>query len=167
MGAPLLVFLLLSFILPNAPASSMPHPHSFVAYDASRSVGRSEGKSAQKQTTFQNTSMGEIIDEDGVHMGFTHVKASDGNRLTVLYEDFANPADAGAFFAKQIAKAAKLVERKDRLGPDGTVVGERAEILLSVHAGKATSAILWTDGDKFHEIISTSRRSILELERAY
>jgi hypothetical protein len=68
---------------------------------------------------------------------------------------------------KQIAKAAKIVDRKNKLSPSGTVVGERAEILLRLSSEKAIPGVIWTDGVKFHEIYSTSRDSVLELERVY
>jgi hypothetical protein len=124
-------------------------------------------QSAPKKISFKNTAMGEMRDEDGVHLGFTNFKASDGSTLTLLYEDFGSPATAQAFLEKQIAKAAKVVDRKNKLSPSGTVVGERAEILLRLSSEKAIPAVLWTDGVKFHEIYSTSRDSVLELERVY
>jgi hypothetical protein len=140
---------------------------SFAGCDGPRWVGINESQSAPTKIGFENTSMGELRDEDGVHLGFTNFRASDGNTVTVLYEDFGSPATAEAFLEKQIAKAATVVERKDKLGPDGRVVGERAEITLGLSAEKAVPAVLWTDGVKFHEIYSTSRDSVLELERVY
>jgi hypothetical protein len=140
---------------------------SFAGCDGPRWVGMNESQSAPPKIVFENTLMGEMRDEDGVHMGFTNFRASDGNTLTVLYEDFGSPATAEAFLEKQIAKAAKVVDRKNKLGPDGTVVGERAEITVRLSAEKAIPAVLWTDGVKFHEIYSTSRDSVLELERVY
>jgi|KBSMisStaDraftv2_1062788.scaffolds.fasta_scaffold496834_2 hypothetical protein len=124
-------------------------------------------QSAPKKTVFKNDVMGEMQDEDGVHLGFTNFTASDGNKLTVLYEDFGIPATAQAFLEKQIAKAVKVIERKKKLNPAGTVVGERAEILLKLSPEKSIPAVLWTDGVKFHEIYSSSRDSLLELERVY
>jgi hypothetical protein len=140
---------------------------SFAGCDGPRWVGMNESETAPAKITYENALMGEMRDEDGVHLVFTDVKASDGNYLTVLYQDFNSPADAQAFFEKQLAKAAKVVDRKNKLSPDGTFVGERAEILLGLSSGGAIPAVLWTDGVKFHEISSTSRDSVLELERVY
>jgi hypothetical protein len=133
--------------------------------DSRASINQSQ--SAPKKTVFKNTMMGEMLDEDGVHLGFTNFTASDGNTLTVLYENFGSPAIAQAFLEKQIAKAVKVIERKKKLNPAGTVVGERAEILLKLSVEKPIPAVLWTDGVKFHEIYSSSRDSVLELERVY
>jgi len=110
--------------------------------------------------------MGELRDEDGVHLGYTHFKAS-GSNLTVLYEHFASSAKAKDYFAKQLGKAAKIIERKDKLDAEGKVVGERSEILLRINAEKTIPAVLWTDGVKFHEIYSPTRESILKLEKVY
>src|SRR5215469_13812377 len=49
-------------------------------------------ESAQPRAEFHADSMGEMKDADGVHLGFTAFKASDGTHLTVLYGDFADSA---------------------------------------------------------------------------
>jgi hypothetical protein len=140
---------------------------SFAGCDGPRWVGIDQGQSAPTKIVFEKTVMGELRDEDGVHLGFTNFTASDGNTLAVLYEDFGSPATAEAFLEKQMAKAAKVIDRQNKLSPDGTVVGERAEILLRLSLEKTVPAVLWTDGVKFHEIYSTSRDCVLELERVY
>lgn len=140
---------------------------SFAGCDGPRWVGIHQGQSGPRKRIFENTGMGEMHDEDGVHLGFTNFTASDGSTLTVLYEDFGSPATAQAFLEKRVAKAVKVMDRKNKLGSGGTVDGERAEILLKLPSEKAIHAVLWTDGVKFHEIYSTSRNSVLELERVY
>jgi hypothetical protein len=132
-----------------------------------RWVGMNRSQSAPPKINFENTLMGEMLDEDGVRLGFTNFKASDGNAVIVLYQDFGSPATAQAFLEKQLAKAAKVIDRKNKLSPDGAVVGERAEILLRLSPERSIPAVLWTDGVKFHEIYSTSRDSALELELVY
>jgi hypothetical protein len=124
-------------------------------------------RSAPKKVTFESTSKGQMEDEAGVHLGFTNFTASDGNTLSVLYKDFGSSANAQAFWEKQLAKAVRVIERKKKLDPTGTVVGERAEILLRLSPQRAIPAVLWTDGVKFHEIYSSSRDNILELEKVY
>jgi hypothetical protein len=120
-----------------------------------------------KKVTFHNIAAGEVEDEDHVHLGTTLFKASDGSTLQVLYEDFGSAAKARGYLEKQLAKAVKVLERKRKLNADGKVVGERAEILLRLSAEEVVHAILWTDGVKFHEIHSSSRDNILELEKVY
>ena len=116
---------------------------------------------------FKNTGMGEITDDDGVHLGFANLKGSDGSTSTVLYENFGSTAAAQAYLEKRIAKAAKLIERGGKRGTTGEIVGVRAEIVLRLDAGKTAPAVLWTDGVKFHLIYSSSRESMLALEKVY
>lgn len=121
---------------------------------------------AMAQAGFKNTAMGEMEDEDGVSLGFTSFKAADGSALTVLYHDFDNREAAHHYFETRIQKAEKLVERKQKVGTSGNIVGERAEVLVHAQYG-SMPAVLWTDGFKFHEIYSSSRKSILKLEKVY
>jgi len=137
-----------------------------LSQEASPAETPNHKQSAQRKWEFYPTSMGELRDEDGVHLGYTHFKAS-GSNLTVLYEHFASSAKAKDYFAKQLGKAAKIIERKDKLDAEGKVVGERSEILLRINAEKTIPAVLWTDGVKFHEIYSPTRESILKLEKVY
>ncbi len=111
--------------------------------------------------------MGEVFDEDGVHLGVTHFTGSDGSKLTILYGGFGTPEAAKNYLEKQIAKAAKLVEQGKRVDSSGKTVGERAEILLRLDDGKVIPAILRTDGPQFHEFSSSSHDSLLQLEKRY
>jgi hypothetical protein len=128
-------------------------------------AGKNQG--APKKLEFDATSMGEMRDKDGVHLGFTNFKASDGSSLRVLYEGFGSPAKAKDYFERKLVKAVKVIERTNKLNAAGKVVGERAEILISLAPQRTTPAVMWTDGETFHEICSSSRESILELEKVY
>jgi hypothetical protein len=116
---------------------------------------------------FTVTMMGEELDEDGVHLGFSSYTASDGTKLTASYEYFPIAEGAQKYFEKQLAKAAEVIEKKKKLNPAGKVVGERAQILRRVDPQKTVPAVLWTDGRTFHEIYSWSLKSILLLEKGY
>jgi hypothetical protein len=54
---------------------------------------------------FRNTGMGELKDEDGVHLGFTNFTGSDGSKLTVLYESFGSSEEARSYLEKQISQS--------------------------------------------------------------
>lgn len=110
--------------------------------------------------------MGELVDKDGTHLGFTDYKASDGITLQALYNDFGTPSEAEIELEKEIKAAAKVVEIGVKKNKEGTSVGRRAQIILRAPRVK-WSAVLWTDGRSFHEIESRSLRDILELERIY
>jgi hypothetical protein len=111
--------------------------------------------------------MGELKDEDGVHLGFTGFTGSDGSKLMVLYEGFGSSEAARSYLEKRVAKAAKLVGRDKKVDRAGKIVGERAEILLRFDDGTSMPAILRTDGPQFHEFYSSSRESLLQLEKRY
>jgi hypothetical protein len=61
----------------------------------------------------------------------------------------------------------KLIEREKKVDSNGKTAGERAEILLRLDGEKAMPAILRTDGPQFHEFRSSSRDSLLQLEKRY
>ena len=116
---------------------------------------------------FTNTVMGELKDEGGVHLGFTSFAGSDGSKLMVLYEDFGSSEAARNYLEKQIAKAVKLVGRDKKVDLTGQTMGERAEVLLRFSDGTSMPAVLRTDGPQFHEFYSSSRESLLQLEKRY
>jgi hypothetical protein len=119
------------------------------------------------EVEFTATMMGELLDEDGQHLGFSHYTASDGTDLAALYTGFFSAEGAPEYFEKQLAKAAEVIERKNKLNSEGKVVGERAQILRRMDSRKTVPAVLWTDGKSFHEIYSSSLKSILQLEKVY
>jgi hypothetical protein len=116
---------------------------------------------------FNPTRQGLMLDEDGRGLGFSSYTASDGTDLTAVYWYFYNAPEAQEYFEKQLTKAAAVIERKKKLNAVGTVVGERALILKRVVPQKTLPAVLWTDGLTFHEILSSSLKCILQLEKGY
>jgi len=122
---------------------------------------------ATKKLAFKQGIMGQLI-LDGQSVGFTDFTASDGITLKMMYKDFTSAAEAVELFNKELARSERVVKREKKSNSAGTVVGERAEILLpSSLAGQANHAVLWTDGVKFHEIQSRSLTDILEFEKIY
>jgi len=127
-----------------------------------------ESRGREKKIKFARGISGELLTEDGEILGFTNFSASDGVELRVLYEDFHGALKATEVFDKQISRSIKLVERRKRLDEAGNIIGERAQVILPSSGPHQTlSAVLWTDGPKFHQIESTSLPEILELERVY
>jgi hypothetical protein len=116
---------------------------------------------------FSRGNSGELSTPDGISLGFTNYKSSDGVNLRVLYYDFRDVAQAAQAFDKLIARVAKTVKQSPKLDSKGKVVGQRAEVLLLNDKQQTLFAVMWTDGVKYHEIRSRSLRHILELERDY
>jgi hypothetical protein len=104
--------------------------------------------------------------EERVVLGFTVYKASDGISLTVFYNDFKDASEASAIFEKKLIRAAKVLMRGQKIDRGGKIVGERAEIRLP-QPNETLSAVMWTDGRKFHEIVSISLQDTRALEKVY
>lgn len=117
---------------------------------------------------FTNVGMGEIVDsEEGITLGFTSYKASNGPGVIAMDYKFGNANAAGAYFERKISKAIKVVARRDNLNRAGKVVGERAQVQIAFDNKQIGLAVLWTDGEEFREITSSSLNNILELEKLY
>jgi hypothetical protein len=101
--------------------------------------------------------VGELLDEDKVHLGITDFVASDGVGLTLIENEFPSAVAAQEYFEKVLAKALKVTERGEKKDTAGKVVGKRATAV--VPTGKPDEpfpAILLTYGRDFYEIESVS-----------
>ncbi|HXN99879.1 MAG TPA: hypothetical protein VN881_12460 [Candidatus Acidoferrales bacterium] len=134
-------------------------------YTPSQQSADANGLHERKGIRFEKGTSGDLI-QDGILLGMTLYKASDGASLAVVYNNFEDTSQASAFFDKELVRASKALSKGDKLDRDGKIIGKRAEIRLAAPNDKLT-AVMWTDGRKFHEIQSTSLRDILELERVY
>jgi hypothetical protein len=125
-------------------------------------------QTSRARVVFTNLAMGEMFDTDeGITLGFTSYKASDGPNVTAMDYEFGSTDEAHAYFEKKLSKATKVVDRRDNLNRAGKVVGERAKILIAFDNKEIGRAVLWTDGKEFREITSSSFKNILELEKLY
>ena len=123
---------------------------------------------ARRNVEFKRGDSGEIVTKDGVRLGFTDFKASDGAVLRVLYWDFENQTDATEVLDKEVAQATKIIERAAKRDRAGKLVGERVEVEFpSTKPHEILHGILWTDGPKFHEIQSIALSDLRELEKVY
>jgi hypothetical protein len=121
----------------------------------------------KKTVPFETTLVGEMRDEDGTHLAFTVFRTPDGTKLTATHHRFDSQLDAQNYFEKLIGKATKIVNKAQRKDASGAIVAQRAEAVIRgpARSEKAVSAILWTDGSEFHEIISESSEDNLLLEK--
>jgi hypothetical protein len=137
------------------------------AQASSAAAPSSQVKNPTKKKGFEPGIMGELLDEDGTHLGITNFKSPDGPGAAVLYATLDTPAKAHEYFEKQLAKAAKVIDRQNKLYAAKKVVGERAQILLRLDRRTTYPAVLWTNGRTYHEIYSSSLKNILALEKVY
>jgi hypothetical protein len=131
------------------------HPPESVA-QASSATG---GQHNTKQLQFKVVLVGELLDEDKVHLGITDFVGSDGFGLTLIENEFPSAVAAQEYFEKVLAKALKVTERGEKKDTAGKVAGKRATAV--VPTGKPDEpfpAILLTYGRDFYEIQSVSSR---------
>jgi hypothetical protein len=106
----------------------------------------------------------------GQHAGFNTYTASHGEGVTVIYTDLKNATAANDFLQVVVSYACQVISKSEKLETDGKTVGRRYEFLLALRdkdCEKGAFAIAWTDGVKFHEITSPSRKNVLALEKMY
>jgi hypothetical protein len=83
-----------------------------------------------KKKEFTIKTMGELVDEDGVHLGFTLWQAPDGRSYTVIHNEFSSPLAAQEYLDKQTGKAIQVIKRGDARDSKGKIVGKRSEVTL-------------------------------------
>lgn len=111
-----------------------------------------------KPTQFETTLVGEARGENGTHLAFTVFQASDGVKLTLFHHRFGSKTEAQNYFDKCLEEVGKIVTNTATKDVSGVTVRQRAEVVLRVDGDseKPDSAILWTNGPEFHEIVSKS-----------
>lgn len=143
---------------------------------ASTSDAQSLHNDPKARVDFKLVNSGEMETKYGVRLGFTAYKSSDGVGLTVFYLVQNDPLRAVQVFNEELVRAAKVIERSAKKDSGGNILGERAQILIPSTipippfppvVGPQWPAVIWTDGQTFHEITSSSLQKILELERVY
>jgi len=106
----------------------------------------------------------------GQHAGFNSYRASDGGGGTVIYTDLKSATAANDFLQVVVSDACRVISESEKLGKGGEAVGRRYEFLSAAKdkdCEKGAFAVAWTDGVKFHEIVSPSKKNALALERVY
>jgi hypothetical protein len=128
------------------------------------------GESARKtKLEFRRVVAGEIETPYGVRLGFTNFGASDGVGLQLLYLTEDGKDQAALAFENELVRATKIVQRTLKKDKTGIVTGERALVLMPGRkpTDPPSHAVIWTEGEGFYEIGSSSLKHILELEKSY
>ena len=131
---------------------------------------RPADESARKtKLEFRRVAAGEIETPYGVRLGFTNFRASDGVGLQLLYLAEGGKDQAALTFNHEVARATKIVERTFKKDKAFIVTGERALVLMPGRKPTAPPfhVVIWTEGEGFYEIGSTSLKYILKLEKKY
>jgi hypothetical protein len=111
--------------------------------------------------------MGEMIDKEATEAGFrtayasnetrlvlTDFEASDGVRVHYEHGQFRSPKEAKRYLHWKVARASRILKRGVNTDSRGRSVGLKAEVVLA--ADHKDSAVMWTDGATFYEVISES-----------
>lgn len=105
--------------------------------------------------------------EDGkTRLGLTTYKTEDGTVVQTVFGDFGSPSKAVQELERQVNAAAELINRNVERNKAGHTVGQRAEIVFpTTKPGRTVFAVVWTDGDTYHLIMSSCRFAALVLEK--
>jgi hypothetical protein len=135
-------------------------------------------KSTGKRLEFRIVMMGEMMDEeatkagfrtplfsDETRLGFTDFDASDGVRVHAEDGEFRTREEAKRYFDWKVARSAKILAQGIKTDSKGKSVGYRAEVLLA--PDQKESAVMWTNGAMFRQIISKSLADAMELAKRY
>jgi hypothetical protein len=137
----------------------------------------SADESTGKRLKFSLILVGDWVDEEATNAGFrtaglpnTHLgcaeyEASDGKEVFTYGGEFRSPEEAKRYLEWKVARSSKILAHGIKKDSKGKSVGERAEVLLS--PDQEDSAVMWTDGAKFREIISKSLADAVELEKRH
>jgi hypothetical protein len=131
---------------------------------------RPADESARKtKLEFRRVAAGEIETPYGVRLGFTNFRASDGVGLQLLYLAEGGKDQAALAFENELVRATKVIQRTLKNDKAGNVTGERALVLMPGRKPTAPPfhAIIWTEGEGFYEIGSSSLKHILESEKTH
>jgi hypothetical protein len=138
----------------------------------------SPDKSTGKRLEFRIVMMGEIIDEeatkagfrtplfsDETHLGFTDFEASNGETVHAEDCEFRSPEEAKRYFDWRVSRSSKVLTQSIKADSKGKSVGFRAEVLLA--PDQKQSAVMWTNGATFRQILSKSLADAMELAKRY
>jgi len=112
--------------------------------------------------------MGELQAPDGTPLSFTAYKSADGVPVTVIYGTFSSEMRAFQELDRAVKKAEKIVNEGPSQDSLGNAVGKRAVILVRNEPSSALeTAILWTNGRFFHEVLSPLEPIAIYWEKRY
>jgi hypothetical protein len=141
--------------------------------------GRSAGsdKSTGKRLEFHIVAMADYVDEEATkagfraarlsntHFGSTEFEASDGETLVAEDCEFRSPEEAKRYLDWKVARSSKILSQGTKTDSKGKSVGYRAEVLLA--PDQKQSAVMWTNGATFRQIIAKSLADAMELAKRY
>ena len=124
-------------------------------------------RSAEKKK-WHVAGMGELQAPDGTPLSFTAYKSADGVSVTVIHGTFTSEVRAVQELDRAVKKAEKIVNEGPSRDSLGNAVGRRAIMLVRNEPSSALeTAILWTNGPSFYEVLSPSEPVAIYWETRY
>jgi hypothetical protein len=134
-----------------------------------------DDKPAGNRLEFRRVSLCDYIDEEATkagfrvahlrntHLGCSQFLASDGEELFAYDGQFPTPEEAKRYLDWKVARYFKILSRGIKTNRRGEKVGYRVEVLVA--ADHKDSAVMWTNGAMFYQIIAKSLADAEELEK--
>jgi len=132
-------------------------------------------KSTGRRLAFRILALCDTVDEEATkagfrttnssraHFGCTSFEASDGEKLFASDGEFRSPEEAKRYLDWRVARSSKILTQGIKTDSKGRPVGYRAEVLLT--SDQKDSAVMWTNGAMFYQIIAKSLPDAEELEK--
>lgn len=130
---------------------------------------------ARKRLQFQMVGLCDYIDAEAtkagfrttnlrnVHLGCTQFGASDGEVLVKYDTEFRSGDEAKRYLDWKVARSVKILRRGVKTDRKGESVGYRAEV--QVTSDPKDSALIWTNGAFFYQILAKSLADAEEPEK--
>ena len=132
-------------------------------------------KPSGKHMEFRLVAVGDYMDEDATEAGFrtvgmndTHLgsakyTSSNGDTVFTYGCEFRSPEEAKRYLEWKVARSSKTVMQGVKTDATGKTVGYRVVVLLA--PDQKQSAVIWTYGPLFREIIASSLADAEEFEK--
>lgn len=134
---------------------------------ATANAERNEAKSEQTDL-LDLVEMGESRAKDGTHLSFSSYVTRHCETVTITHGDFQSPSGAEEELNLQVNRADEVIEQGSNKDFFGKNVGQKAVLVVAKSNGvPAVMAILWTEGNHYSEIVSSSLQLARSLEKRY
>jgi hypothetical protein len=146
-------------------------PAKFFADESPRCIqtDASDGEaSGRKKGCWRLTGMGELETSDGTNLSFSTYVTPDGTAITISRGDFQSAKSAEAELNLRVKTASRVIERSANTDIFGEKHGRRAVLAQAEAIGPSeTLSVIWTNGNHYWEVSSTSMPLLKTLEKKY
>lgn len=113
------------------------------------------------------TGMGELETSDGTNLSFKTYVTPDGTAITIIRGDFQSAESAEEELKLRVKTASRVIERGTNTDIFGEKHGQRAVLAQTEASAPEILSVVWTDGNHYTEISSTSMSLLKAREKKY